>query len=200
MALSYTARWMYSPAYVSQPAYLAEMPVGVTSCRNAYRAHRLSGTVQMPSARPFAWPRPDDPTQNGPFGMKTPGCAATCRHTGDCRGRQTRARSAYGSRPSSNRLSPNPPPMGQPRSTPPSVFSGWGSTFLDAHCCAGSAGCPCRAPRTPSARHRETGRAPPPALAHHRHEHVMHQEVQQHGDAPHQAYLIFVIGVLEVGL
>src|SRR4029450_6941771 len=55
-----------------------------------------NGRPFLRAARPGAWPCRDDPTQNGLFETKSPGCAAAYRHTGDCRAPQIPARSAHG--------------------------------------------------------------------------------------------------------
>jgi hypothetical protein len=46
----------------------------------------------------------------------------------------------------------------------------------------------------------ETGRAEAPTLTQHRHGDVVHKEVNQHGGAPHQAHIIFPIGVLKTAV
>src|SRR5215510_16509496 len=43
----------------------------------------------------------------------------------------------------------------------------------------------------------ETRRAEAPALAQHRHRHLMYQQLKQHGEAPYQAHIIALIGVLK---
>src|SRR2546423_8343774 len=43
----------------------------------------------------------------------------------------------------------------------------------------------------------ETGRAEVPALTQHRHGHLVHQQVDQHGDPPYQTHIITLIGVLK---
>src|SRR5438128_6597903 len=43
----------------------------------------------------------------------------------------------------------------------------------------------------------ETRQAEAPALAQYRHRHLLHQQIAQHGEAPHQAHIIALIGVLK---
>ena len=43
----------------------------------------------------------------------------------------------------------------------------------------------------------ETRQAEAPALAQYRHRHLLHQQIEQHGEAPHQAHIIALIGVLK---
>src|SRR5262249_53753691 len=43
----------------------------------------------------------------------------------------------------------------------------------------------------------ETRRAEAPALAHHRHGHMAHKQIKQHGDAPYQSHIIALVGVLK---
>src|SRR5215470_2392749 len=43
----------------------------------------------------------------------------------------------------------------------------------------------------------ETRRAEAPALAQHRHRHLVYQQIEQYGEAPYQPYIIALIGVLE---
>src|SRR5215510_5041767 len=43
----------------------------------------------------------------------------------------------------------------------------------------------------------KTRRAEAPALAYHRHRHPVSQQIEQHGEAPYQAHIIALIGVLK---
>src|SRR5712692_1061597 len=43
----------------------------------------------------------------------------------------------------------------------------------------------------------ETSQAEAPALAQHRHGHMVHKQIEQHGDAPYQSHIIALIGVLK---
>ena len=43
----------------------------------------------------------------------------------------------------------------------------------------------------------DAGWAEAPALTQHRHGHVVHQQIKQHGDASYQAHIIALIGVLK---
>src|SRR5262249_49315690 len=43
----------------------------------------------------------------------------------------------------------------------------------------------------------ETRRAEAPALAHHRHGHMAHKQIKQHGAAPYQSHIIALVGVLK---
>jgi hypothetical protein len=46
----------------------------------------------------------------------------------------------------------------------------------------------------------EARRAEAPALTQHRHGHVMHQQVDQHGGTPYQPHIIALIGVLKTAV
>src|SRR4029077_17511340 len=43
----------------------------------------------------------------------------------------------------------------------------------------------------------ETRRTEAPALAQYRHGHMVHKQIDQHGEAPHQSHIIALIGVLQ---
>src|SRR6266511_2438877 len=43
----------------------------------------------------------------------------------------------------------------------------------------------------------ETGCTEAPALAQHRHGHVVHQQVDQHRRPPHQTHIVFEVGLLQ---
>ena len=61
----------------------------------------------------------------------------------------------------------------------------------------------CREPTQHQTRHQpviEAGRAEAPAFAQHRKRHVVYQQVDQHGGAPHQPHIIAFIGVLKTAV
>src|SRR5438132_14179835 len=46
----------------------------------------------------------------------------------------------------------------------------------------------------------ETRRAEAPALAQRRNGHIVHKQIDQHGDAPHQSHIIALVGVLKTSM
>src|SRR5256886_14413440 len=70
-------------------------------------------------ARRGAWPRRDDPTQTGPFEMKTPSCGVRYRHNGGCIAHPNRAPTTPPPPPTSPNPAPPPPPPAPPPPPPP---------------------------------------------------------------------------------